>query len=749
MMPFRRSRWGYMFPVTLVALMIFAIVGVTMMFTGTSEYQQTAVVVHGAVANQLALGLMEEMQAIVYDRVNDIDPAKAVWRPEVIAAAKTIGSGTGVLEKDLKEEVPESKAAIEALKGELVLAKVGFRAFHAMKYATENTYDKDAVYYRSPQLDVPPPTAPGNPTNPRDFFGSYRLEVAVRFGKALKYYTVCHDLKVIDLSPPAREFCLFAFNVFKQEQEDYLKRCLNEGGPMHFFANDRGRIFMRGPYFLDTSDDPEGIGGKEPERRMGTNPTDVSFFATNKWFNHTALPAPHEGLMGGSFNNRDPGRPEETSKFDVSLNTMGFDFFNGDPGMNMPGGQQWFVGTKGWGTSNFSVFGAPEKGYEFAQIPRCLKNTYNDQGQKTGSAAFPGGISGLSGGNEAEVVQIEGEGLVGKYHVASFSVPFEGKVPPVIGVKMKKYKVEVDRSKPIYVPYGIRWEKEREGASGWVGLIIDIASLVTIWAGGVGGTALQIALTIGKTALQAFAAQSLASMLFPPTSLPPTGVSAEDLLRISENGYWPSNFKPYTRAATRKYETITQALGGEDRPLLLDGTIMVDKMSYDKTLVYKGKGILSCFANGVDSVGADLSMGVKRENEGDHLTVVFMTQSDPTSEEAMLKLGNSGAADPNYATFMAAGGIKPIGPNTTIMGTLVCLALNKDKIDGGSSLDVYYDKQKLAAPDLEGTYDATQWMMTSVSPKISCWSDRFVMTSGGGIGGEDAADLGGVTGGGF
>ncbi|MBI4872226.1 MAG: hypothetical protein HY814_11740 [Candidatus Riflebacteria bacterium] len=740
------TKSGFVFPVVLVSLAIFAIVGMTMMFSGTSEYQQTAVVTHGLVANQLAQGVLEEMRAIVYDRVNDVDPAKAVWRQEVIDAAKSSGSGTGKLEKDLKAELPESQSMIDAMKGpsgagaELLEAKVTFHNFHAIRYATKDTYEVDDVYYHFPGLDAKKPEAP----NKRDYIGYYNAQVAVRFGKAKKYFAVTHDVKIIDVSPPAREFCVFAFNVFKQEHEGYLKECLNKGGAMHFYSGDAGRMFIRGPYFLDISDHPKGVGGHKPEKGMGAAPPDPSFCNTNEWWNWTMLPAPHEGLMGGSFNNRSPARPDDTSGTSASFNAFGFDLFNGDPGINMPTGQQWFVGNVAWGKTNFSIWGAPDKGRDYIKFPRCLKNKYNDQGQKTGSEPYEGGLGGLSGGDESSVITCEGDGLIGNYNVAAFK-SWEVKIPPVVGAKIKHYSVDVDRSKTVNVPYGFRWEKEREGASGWLSLAIDIISLATIWMGGFGSVA-TVLMSVGKATLQGFAAGAMAGMLFPATALPPVGVSAADLMRISEYGYWPTNFKPYTRCAVRAYKTLPEAMTAPDQPLLLDGVVMVDNLQMDQTLNYRGKGILSCFTSGTENFDAKLAGGIKRASDDSHATVVFMNSADPLSTEAMLTLGNVGSTDGNDASFMVAGAIMPTGANTVINGNLVCLALNKKHIPDSASLDVFYDTARLTSAEKGGTYDAKAWIIPAVSPKISGFTDRFTVTSTGAITGEGATDLGGFTG---
>ncbi len=737
-----QSRSGMMFPAVLTALMVFGIVGMSLFFTGTSEYQQTAVVTYGLVANQLAMGVIDEVRAVVYDRVNNIDPDVAIWRPEVIQAARA----GGTLEKPLVDELIDSKAAVEEMKGELVDAKVTFVGFRPIKYATLDTYDRDNVYYHDSKLDSEPVIAPGSPNKPRDFTGYYKIEVAVRFGRALRYYNLAHDLKIVDTSPPAREFPLFAFNVFRPDQEDYLKKSMNEGGPMNVYANDVGRIFIRGPYFLNVGDHKDGIGGSSPPGEAKQ-----SILNNGDWWDWSLYPVFHEGLEGGTWNRRDPGRPQSKNKsFKLSLNFLGFES-SGDPGMSMSNGQSWFIGNVDYPqNTNFSIFGDGNAGRWHAFRGRKGREV---DGKITGEDAYTQGVGPLlsGGGSEGEVVLPEGNGLVASYNVARFSTwTFK-----IVFVKFRGYKVKVDRGKTISTLYGIRYEKKRKGANGLVGTILDVVGGVALGSG-IGGLAEgagfgEIFATVGQSVLEGTAAGAAAGFLFPVDGLPPTGVAADDLLRISEKGYWPPNFKPYTRAATRNYDTVLDALGGEDRPLLLDGTIMVDALDYDQPLRYRGKGILSCFTDGIQSIEAKLPGGVMRDmndpvGANSYLTVAFMTPADPTSDEAMLQLGMPEPGRANEATFMVAGGIKPLQPKTTVQGGLVCLAINKDKIGTGESLEILYDREKLANAALGGTYDREQFVMTSVSPKIAGFSDRFEITSGGGITGEGDAGLDGFAG---
>ncbi|MBI2944657.1 MAG: hypothetical protein HYY25_10695 [Candidatus Wallbacteria bacterium] len=740
---FRSARGGFMFPVALTALIIFAIVGMTMMFSGTSEYQQTAVVTHGLVANQLVLGLVDEIQAIVYDRVNNVDPNAALWRKEVLQTA----AGLGTLEKPLKDEPLDMKTAITQVKGELIDAKVVFMGFRPMKYATKDTYDVDKVYYHKNDLDTEPVTAPGSQMKPRDFTGYYRIQAAVRFGKAVRYYSVVHDLKVVDVSPPAREFATFAFNVFKADQEDYLKTCLVKGGPMNIYANDVGRIFIRGPYFLTIGDNTEGIGGSKPPGDQAK----ATILDAGNWWDWSLLPVYHEGLENGSWNRRDPGRPKKKSaSFKLSLNFLGFEG-SSDPGMSIANGDAWYIGTVPWGATNFSIFGDPNSGRWHGF--RGLKGKEDEKGRPQGMpVAYTEGIGPLMGGAGAEgdVIYCEpkGEGLIGTYNVARFS-SWEFKL---FFVKMKGYKVEVDAGKPIYGPFGIRYEKKRQGSGGLLSTIIDVISIATLGFGAATGAfanmgAGAIAMEIGKVGLQAMGAQALASMLNPPTALPPVGISADELLKISEDGYWPPNFKPYPRCASRIYPSLKEAMPTDDKPLTLDGVMMVDKMELDKTLKYRGKGIVACFTSGANAAKATLPNGVMRDTTDQfgldsYLTLAFMSQAEPTSEEGMLELGMPEAGHANEATFMVSGGIKPMGPKTAVEGSMVCLALNKDKIPDGSSLEILYDKPRLTNETLGGQYNRENYLTVCVTPKIAVISDKFVVSSGGTIGGGDTADGG-------
>lgn len=770
------SRCGFFLPTVFVVLIIFVILGLTMMFSGTSEYQQTAVVIHGMKANQMVMAVLEELQTVVYDRVNHPDPTISVWRPAVLSASK---NGTEYSE-DLTEDAEsllESRILVEEdLKGKVRKAKVTFHGWRRIKYSSEDRYDVDDVFYNMEGLDVETPKAPD------DRYGYYTLRVAVEYGKALRSYTVTHDIKIIDVSPPAREFALFNFQPLGEDQRQYTMKDLNEGGDFRVFANGKGRVFIRGPYVLKTSDHPQGVGGWRPEKKDNTYPLALS------WWQWNAAPPFRDGqLQGGLFSSEPPARPKKASdsriRPDISgilgivggaflgplgaavgsaLGSMADDAMRGgDPGFLMPDGEQgWFAGAIPWGQQTFSILGDPE-GKVGGQLHlfRGLKNKYDENFRLIGSEPFNGEASGFTGGMGSSV-EPEGGGLLGEYHV----VKFNKETKKYIVVTREKYSTSKQAGRPILAPYGIRFEEKRGsvggGFSAWLSLGIDAimagAMAGAFDAGFGGGEATfsvlgQEAITAGGAEAVAYgligtlanqnAAQVFSNQLVATDTIPATGLSAGDLTASFKDGFFPPNFKPYARAATRHYDTLEDAMPADGSPVLLDGVVLVDRLNTDKPLQYIGKGIIASYSSGTDeNIEPKIGGPIQRMTEESHLTLAYITGASTDGlidGDAMLELGNS----QNEASIVSSQGVKS-SQQIAIQGNLVTQVMNKSKIPAGGGVHVFYDVDRLFPSD---TSDREDWLMISVSPKVSGWSDKITLGAGGEVvdGDEDLDPIAG------
>ncbi|MBI4862718.1 MAG: hypothetical protein HY815_21025 [Candidatus Riflebacteria bacterium] len=100
---------------------------------------------------------------------------------------------------------------------------------------------------------------------PRDFTGYLTLSVTVatreRGLSTRRVVQVIRDVKVLDVTPPAREFALFSYGV--PRDVPHMLNDLNTGGRMTTYPLG-SRVLVRGPMFLKVEDasDPVHIGGE-------------------------------------------------------------------------------------------------------------------------------------------------------------------------------------------------------------------------------------------------------------------------------------------------------------------------------------------------------------------------------------------------------------------------------------------------------------------------------------------------------
>ena len=308
-----RGRGGFVAPLALMVLALFAILGVTMIFTGTSDYSQSAQTLYGLQADLICQAAVEEAQVLIHEGLNASleegtpDSVKQV-RKQLFDAIKTaIGTSTtspptGVVGDpfDLKAgsgigKIEKSIEIATSLKGQIDIARVKLHDFRLFPYSEDGGYHDPARYYKNPALDGTADDGSGTEEQLEkfrlhDFIGYATIEVKATCRQQSRKLAVTRDVKIINVSPIAREFVLYqtlpldhdqeSFGTSVEDIERYAKRDLNnvdmtasgndpaekKTGPIRIFGRGWGRIFMRGSYVLDAEGFEDGTGAERPQQ---------------------------------------------------------------------------------------------------------------------------------------------------------------------------------------------------------------------------------------------------------------------------------------------------------------------------------------------------------------------------------------------------------------------------------------------------------------------------------------------------
>ncbi|MBI4871742.1 MAG: hypothetical protein HY814_09250, partial [Candidatus Riflebacteria bacterium] len=301
-----RARRGQLIPMILIALVVMAILGIAVLFTGTSDYAQSALVVYGLKAEQMALSALEEGQAALYEKYNAPVPLpppahRVALLDEVRKKSKDQST---VLELDLLKDGDVARAVAVATNsgGRLDAVTAKFYGFRRLKYqvikgGTDDLFASELIYYHDPTGNF---DKSGLQT-PEDFVGYYTLTAKATYGKISRELSVTHDIKIVDVCPPARQFAAFSFYSANPEGQggppaDYSTDDLNNGGGLKIFSNGSGRIFVRGPFLIEPEDFPNGAGGRTPPT-CTTFPPEEGLTVREGWHGWAAIPAIRDGML--------------------------------------------------------------------------------------------------------------------------------------------------------------------------------------------------------------------------------------------------------------------------------------------------------------------------------------------------------------------------------------------------------------------------------------------------------------------
>ncbi len=762
--PRHRPPRGQIIPMILIVMVIMAILGLAVLFTGTSDYAQSALVVYGLKAEQLSLAALDEAQAALYEMYNaPVQPLPAHRKKLLDTIRAKVGSSdaTPLPEIDLLADgkVARSAALATAGGGKLEAVTVQFYGFRRLKYqpvkgSGDDLFRIENVYYHDPTRNF---DKAGLQT-PEDFVGFYSIKARASYGKLSRELTVTHDVKLVDVSPPAREFALFSFYSANTESPGgppatYSLQDLNKGGGFKVFANGASRIFVRGPFLVEPEDVPNGAGGRTPPT-CSSYPPEEGRQQREHWWGWAAVPAIRDAMLDragwSAFSLAvGPKRPEKETDERFVVLTMAssligslpnaIPFFNDDAGWYILESRQqpqWYAGVRAVDPKNqsFSLVGDPQDAANGGFNPFLgLLWKYTDKRECVGdSTRFlgPDKRSWVEPTPDAErdtFFSIEAEGaLIGAYNRIKFE-RYHGGLNDV-------YRCTVQDQ--VRTPFGYRWEKSYE--RGWFDKVFgDLFAVATFYVlGPIGGT-------LGLAVLDGFGLMPFGAATPPPNL---SSVTPADVTSV-----FPPNYKIYQRAATRRYPTLEQILPPPDtrKPLVLDGVIWADDLSSENPFTYKGRGIVcsgevTAVASGTVSSaarGPKLALpivpaqpaGASPTEALDYLTLVNTRDESGKSHLAEQQLeftfvpeAGDSSASVFQGSVLSLQGVRPKEHTVSIAGNLVCGFVNKAAIPEGARLNVVYNTTLLKGldPAAAGSFQDGSWHVISLSPRVSGWHDR-------------------------
>jgi len=763
----------------MVIVCVLAMLGVFILFSSTSEYDQSMVVAYRLQANAHKDAVLEEALAVLYDRLNrPYDDAPAddestprtppAWKQEVfeaVVAAVADGNG-GVIEdltKDLLAEglLPNSEAIVTVDGGQVDECTVQFEGFRRLYYTKEGQFVlNDEKYYHDPERIMDP--ADKVYKYPDDYIGYATVKIKVSYGTArlrvAVHHTATFDIKVVNQAPVAQEFAVFQWLPFDPAANPATADDLNQGGGLKIYPADRGRCYVIGPYVVNSYGYSDGTGGAEPD-------TGECYF-DDEWHDWSPIPSPRacivkRGLFTGG---EPPGRAGKDGDWRVmpTLINLAADLFGldaiGYSIVNSP--SEYFCANKDRGADGdkyFSLFGDPKNG----EVERFagVKSRLTDAGL-VDKSAFDGG-SGWPGtsGDDPWMVLPEGQLLQyynrARYEYWTFTIPLGW-----YSIDCEGYSVDViARDQPFL--YGAHWMKDFEQGfwSAFGGMVFSagMAAMGSVAMGAQMG----LGVFSGAMANNILIGGAIAALvgglmgIFDSTDMS-VGGGAINLADLK--GIYPSNYKyDLVRTVTRQYDTLADLpsylLDQADptvHPVVLDGTIFIKHLQDNQTSLpssyfsYIGKGTLAS-SHQDDTLSSPIiqapivpayrPFGTAPDlTHNDHLNLLYFGVSDFTEAQNgtdMLRFQVApevgGSTAEVVASVFSFQGCAPSqdGQEIDITGNYVCGYFNKAKIPESSHLRVRYDSgYRPADQDIKDSFNGGEWHNLSLSFRPVGWYDR-------------------------
>lgn len=419
----RPRRRGQLIPMVGVILVLFGFLAFGFMFRSQSNTSITGISIYGMQAHQLALAFADEAKLALMNSFDELD-GSAPWKNELRDMLRDQADGPSVTldRPDFQGELPNAMSLLGSVaNAELMECSLRLHGFHRLHYAANDIYDSETSFYKSEFLD--PDDTARMPVD--DWVGYATIQVRVSIRGIERQVQVTHDLKVVDVQPPAREFAFMAWAPVTQEMADsgLAHASLNQGGSMAIFPNDVGRVMIRGPYPLIVEGLPNGDGG---ERRPGEIRESLSYPDNDDdWHGWSVIPG-NRALLWNQLampwgSNIRPDKDGTFVKARVRYPTK--DFVSVDTNTSVVDcvSQSYYCGATEVGKQAFSPWGRPGGDGGFSMF-RGFKVDFNNGGQVTGAYESPG--NNFGGGSNGDGITFEGGGVYAVLNQANFKNNF-------------------------------------------------------------------------------------------------------------------------------------------------------------------------------------------------------------------------------------------------------------------------------------------------------------------------------------
>lgn len=715
------SNRGIVIPIIIGVLTLFFILLMALSQSNTELGRSVSLTNHRQHARFMALSAIEEMHNIMWNRVsNPINVTAA--RNDMIESVV----GGGEYEIDLRADLKYSNILYmrqtntgaknqKKATTSIFEAKARFHNFRPIVYSSTGIYSNPNPYYRSPDGAVGGLPAGGPQGTHQDYYGWVTYTVKAQHGIVSKEMTQSRPIKIVDMTPMAREYALF-------EMESAQGASLNEGPGFYIEANDVGRIRMDGPYYIDVEGGSDGKAISWGNRKKATGGLSYPEFSKNRWSDDSYVPGPKWvtycpgwASVGGSGGKR--LRLHNGASISVmymvclccpALVLIPIDVI---AQQMQPTTQQYIAAKVKEGQQTFSLTG------------------------RDGNVKFKGLLYASDAGYEAP------QGIAENWNPdKDFEVRHEG----VIVGTYKTYKSKLMRTcgPPITTPWGVihtcifawstsegpefqqiyAYKGDEDPEIDWMGTLIgaamDIGTGMTMgggltWAKGGGLTGFNLATftPIMKGIGQQLMFQTAGAML--GGNLDPGRVPTPQQI----TNVFPSGFRLMHRAAVRHFANMDEALWKKDK-LLLDGVTWIDNLnSKVREIKYIGKGTITAFTTGFtpeqklpkilpDDDGKDfLNLWFHGGPNGDFLTT--------DAEQLQLSL-------------YASNGINP-KRDLDIIGNYITSTIRKSELD--KDTDIIYWREKLHDPSKAEFLK--EYRVVSMSPKIEAINDIMLKVNRG------------------
>ncbi|MBW7874511.1 MAG: hypothetical protein H3C47_00825 [Candidatus Cloacimonetes bacterium] len=748
-----RSRKGIALPLVLGALTILSLLIFAIVSSSSNTYILNALVNHHSHARHITHAVMEEATLWIHEEFsNPLKSSKrreellmAVFKPEEYSFELTgelhtldilYGNKAGDLYANPDPGGAQAGIRIvdfdkvelrEKHKAEVEFVKVRFHSFVPMRFHQSDLYTNPAAYYKDLfGFGGIPPLG--------DFIGFYTIHTKVKFGTVVREQMISRDFKIVNNAPIGGAYALFVTDVPSPSRQ---MSELNQGGKLIINAQNRGRIFVQGPLYLDAEGQPQGLQGQGP---TGLSYPQFAGGGSGDWSGLSFVPSPR-ALTTCDFLSTKVVRPSKVSGMATYIGlpggcvgmTLGDDAAQAKPDM-----QNYWAESVPYGQQSFSILGTPDSA-------RLFKGHLFSADNKAPIGPFEGDVNQITDSTRARV---EG-GLIGNFHQINFQkrescVPLSsiinfvgglfagggttsgasstvgtgamGTIASIPQVCMILYNSQ--SSGKIPAPYALgKYSPNLDRLEMVAGLIT--AGLQGLNASGNTNEGNNPLSVLGRGLTQM--AESGAQAAVRQNRLS-GGLGANDILPIP--AIFPSNFKPFMRTASRKFPSLEAYMQSQGQTLnsneiLLDGNLWVDELVMKRAMSYRGVGTIASAHvpnSNIFKATADTPeiFGLKRADPlKDHLNLYYINAEEPESGKGMLKL----KGEVIEASIYSYQGVKPEG-TVAVLGNLVANVLNKVHIPQSSTLLVAFDANTFLQQDPRSQIPL-RWYTISISPKIS------------------------------